>query len=386
MREPRGAGQCQSLGEDGKTVWNKVGKRIFDNETLPAVGSFADHVYDSSLKGDLESIAAHWEISLPEEIAAIVFSGQVFDENLSIQGYEFPSKTKFVDCSFCGLDAGDAKFTKGVSFSGCDFGGSVKFDGAVFGKFSEFQGNTFGEEFSAVLARFKGGVDFSGRTFEGPASFQKATFTEGAAVFEGATFVKIADFQDCRFEQHAKFARATFGSEARFRMSYFGDVTEFNKAVFRGAAYFDGDSSEKLNFGMTRFDNATFERAPHFFERQLFEDTRWDGVVWPRRPQNKTDAAEAVHCYDRLSLIVATQKKYDDEHLFYRLSTEAKEVRDGLALGSLLSRAYGCCFRYGWGMERAFFWWGLHILLLKRRAFNLTHIRLHGSSSSIRLV
>ena len=66
--------------------------------------------------------------------------------------------------------------------------------------------------------------------------------------------------------------------------------------------------------------------------------------------------------YDRLALVMSTLKQPDNEHRFFRLSMQAKEVRDGEGISTRLSRLYGL-FRYGWGLEYALKLWVFHILL-----------------------
>jgi hypothetical protein len=86
-------------------------------------------------------------------------------------------------------------------------------------------------------------------------------------------------------------------------------------------------------------------------------------VTWPDRPATKEDAFQYVRRYDCLALMMSKQQKIEDEHRFFRLSMQAKEVRDGWwSLGSIASRVYGALFDYGWGFERALGLWFLNIM------------------------
>ena len=102
--------------------------------------------------------------------------------------------------------------------------------------------------------------------------------------------------------------------------------------------------------------------APLFFATTLHEDTDWTDVNWPAKPADKDAATQYVRRYDRLALIMNTLQQPDNEHRFFRLSMQAKEVRDGKGISTILSRFYGL-FRYGWGLECALILWVYHILL-----------------------
>ena len=114
--------------------------------------------------------------------------------------------------------------------------------------------------------------------------------------------------------------------------------------------------------GKTSFQNVTFTVAPLFFETTLHEDTNWTEITWPKKPEDKEDATEYVRRYDRLALMMSTLKQPDNEHRFFRLSMQAKEVRDGKGISTSVSRLYGL-FCYGWGLEYALKLWVFHILL-----------------------
>ena len=60
---------------------------------------------------------------------------------------------------------------------------------------------------------------------------------------------------------------------------------------------------------------------------------------------------------------MSTLKQPDNEHLFFRLSMRAKEVRDGWGISTFSSRLYGLFFCYGWGFERALGLWVAHLVL-----------------------
>lgn len=54
---------------------------------------------------------------------------------------------------------------------------------------------------------------------------------------------------------------------------------------------------------------------------------------------------------------MAEQKRYEDEHMFFRFSMQAKEVRDWRSITAIGSWLYGRLFDYGWSIKRAAIWW-----------------------------
>ena len=101
-------------------------------------------------------------------------------------------------------------------------------------------------------ATFSGGAAyFEGATFNGRVGFGRATFSCGAH-FRGATFGSIAVF-DATFKGAAWFSSATFADNALF-LATFNGRAEFDSATFGGAAAF-----EKATFkGAVSFNSATF--------------------------------------------------------------------------------------------------------------------------------
>ena len=272
--------------------------------------------------------------ALPEEIS---LSGLNFAEPVNFRDFYFPVFAAFRGSSFAG----------NATFRGSNFAGNATFRGSSFAGNATFRGSSF--------AKY---ADFEKSTFTGEANFMRSTFAEYAD-FEASRFKKTATFEASRFRRNAGFEASRFTEHADFEKSTFAGYANFEKSTFADNADFSNATYE----GKTSFQNVTFTRAPLFFATTLHEDTDWTDVDWPAKPADKEEATQYVRRYDRLALIMSTLKQPDNEHQFFRLSMQAKEVRDGEGISTRLSRLYGQLFRYGWGLERALNLWVLHILL-----------------------
>ena len=270
---------------------------------------------------------------LPEKIS---LSGLLFAEDVNFQDFYFPVS---------------------VDFSRSSFAGEANFRASSFAEYANFRASTFAEYANFTASSFAGEANFRGSTFGESAGFRESTFGESAN-FRASTFAAYANFRASTFGDYADFEESTFAAYADFRKSIFtGDAT-FTGRIFKGEANFSNATYE----GKTSFQNVIFTRAPLFFETTLHEDTDWTGITWPDKPADKDAATEYVRRYDRLALVMSTLKQPDNEHRFFRLSMQAKEVRDGKGISTSVSRFYGL-FRYGWGLEGALILWVLHILL-----------------------
>ena len=313
---------------------------------------------------------------IPDNISLswISLSGLLFAEAVNFQDFYFPV---FVDF-------GRSRFEGDASFTGSTFGGDASFAASTFSGNASFAGSTFGGDASFAAnprggnATFGGDASFAASTFGGTATFTASTFS-GNATFAASTFGGTADFAGSIFEETADFAGSTFAEEAIFAGRCFRGNATFAGRCFKGPATFAESIFEEeadftgstfggpVNFnnseyrGETSFQNVTFTVAPRFFATTLHEDTDWTGITWSDKPAAKEEAIQYVRRYDRLALVMNTLKQPDNEHLFFRLSMQAKEVRDGKGISTSLSRFYGL-FHYGWGLECALKLWVFHIL------------------------
>ena len=294
--------------------------------------------------------------ALPEEIS---LSGLNFAEPVNFRDFYFPVFATFRGSNFAG----------NATFRGSNFAGNATFRGSSFAGNATFRGSSFAGEANFEASTFAEYADFESSTFAKYADFEKSTFT-GEANFMRSTFAEYADFEASRFKKTATFEASRFRRNAGFEASRFTEHADFEKSTFAGYANFEkstfadnADFSNATYEGKTSFQNVTFTRAPLFFATTLHEDTDWTDVDWPDKPADKEEATQYVRRYDRLALIMSTLKQPDNEHRFFRLSMQAKEVRDGEGISTRLSRLYGLFFCYGWGLKRALGLWVLHIFL-----------------------
>ena len=317
---------------------------------------------------------------LQELFKGISLSGLLFAEAVNFQDFCFPVSVDFGGSTFAGeADFEGSTFAKEAGFARSTFAEKAGFARSTFAEKADFEGSTFAKEAGFWGSTFTGPADFARSTFAKEAIFAGSTFAEYAnftestfggiaafakstfvkeAIFAGSTFAEKADFEGSTFVEKADF-EAQFAKEANFTESTFGGIAAFAKSTFTGTVDFSNAKYE----GKTSFQNVTFTVAPLFFETTLHEDTDWTDVDWPDKPADKEEATQYVRRYERLALIMSTLKQPDNEHRFFRLSMQAKEVRDGEGISTGLSRLYGRLFCYGWGLERALKLWVFHILL-----------------------
>ena len=101
---------------------------------------------------------------------------------------------------------------------------------------------------------------------------------------------------------------------------------------------------------------------PAFFQTTLHEDTNFGDIDWEKAETEPIPAEDAIRAWERLELVMSQLEKPLDRHRFFRLKMHARCRVDGRFL-----RAVNWLFEtiadYGWGVERAFFWWLGHWLV-----------------------
>ena len=300
----------------------------------------------------------------------IDLSGLLFAEAVNFQDFYFPSSVAFRGSIFEGpADFARSSFAKEAGFEESSFAKEAGFEESSFAKEANFGRSSFAKEADFTRSTFGGMAFFGGSTFGGMAFFGGSTFGGMAffgrssfakdAFFEGSTFAEYAFFEESSFAEDAFFEGSTFAEDADFARSSFAKDADFTRSTFKGEADFSNSKHE----GKTSFQNVTFTRAPLFFATTLHEDTDWTEITWPAKPADKGEAIQYVRRYDRLALVMSTLKQPDNEHLFFRLSMQAKEVRDGWGISTFSSYLYGLFFCYGWGFERALGLWVAHLVL-----------------------
>jgi hypothetical protein len=197
---------------------------------------------------------------VPVTFADVDFSDAPRDE-IDFSGFEFGNDTDFSGCKWCGIDWWEVKkdpkafkigrasfagavFGDGANFDNVIFGDSAIFDHATFGKDISFEGAAFGWESSFADAKFKGDVEFKGKTEDQSrkdleASVREAKEEDRAALkkhhedsWTGSgsapdRFLTIS-FANARFDTEAVFSVRSFEADADFTNARFYYPPDFD--------------------------------------------------------------------------------------------------------------------------------------------------------------
>jgi hypothetical protein len=138
----------------------------------------------------------------------------------------------------------EAQFTDDVSFSEADLCGHVTFRRARFAGMADFR-----------EARFQGDADFRGSAFQRGAIFRETVFAR-EAIFNSTRFTGNA-IRSSRFIANAIFDDTVFDGDTSFQNADFNRMGCFQRCRFRGQAFFDKTSEERLRFPGSSFPPAS---------------------------------------------------------------------------------------------------------------------------------
>ncbi len=231
-----------------------------------------------------------------------------------------------------------------INFKNYLFEGYIDFGDCLFPEHTSFENATFSDSANFDKVAFSGLTDFNHATFSNSAYFENATFS-GHAYFEKTTFSNSAYFESATFSGHAYFEKTTFSKVAGFYHATFSRFVNFNHATFSGHAYFEKTTFSKvagfyhatfdktINFLNTEFkssayfNNSTFKQnAPKFHEAKLHQDTSFDKASWPQANeiQDRGILSDNQFAYNRLTLEMNKQLRYEDELFFFAKELETK--------------------------------------------------------------
>lgn len=345
--EPRSSSDRQTI-EKNRYYWNGFMRSMLSDEEIESSGlsqklpQLTDEDFE---KIDFSLCSKGFEAKIISKLEEIDFSNTNFDKEVNFPKFVFARYTIF-DSSNFSKSAGFyssvflktvffhfSMFTVPVSFCGVIFSGGAYFDSAVFSGSVSFDSSTFSD-----VASFRSSI------FIGSADFRYSTFTKLAS-FDYSTFTVVADFFCSTFIETASFHFSTFTRGVFFHFSIFTGITDFQSSIF------------KLN---TKFSYAEFNQAPQFYETNLYEDTDWHGVQWPKKPKNEKTARESKRAYQRLALIMSKLEKPTDQHMFFRKEMEAQRVEDWFNrnwISWAASKFFSMVSDYGFGVGRALACW-----------------------------
>ena len=242
------------------------------------------------------------------------------------------------------IDFGDCLFPEHTSFENATFSDSANFDNVAFSGLTDFNHATFSNSAYFEKATFSIYTSFNQTIFSNNAYFESATFS-GRAYFEKTTFSKVAGFYHATFSGRAYFEKTTFSKVAGFYHATFSRFVNFNHATFSDLATFENATFSKLidfnhatfdktiNFLNTEFkssayfNNSTFKQnAPKFHEAKLHQDTSFDKASWPQANeiQDRGILSDNQFAYNRLTLEMNKQLRYEDELFFFAKELETK--------------------------------------------------------------
>jgi len=239
-----------NLYREGKEAWNKWAREMLAKKAeLEKDGLWqTDNVKQTHNQAMEEWISE----------ASVVFSGNLFEEEMNFHNFIFPYK----------MDFSHTNFLEKVKFDGATFCGEARFDKAIFSNYAGFKCATFSGGAGFENATFSGGAGFENATFSGGAGFVDATFS-GKARFNKAIFGNHASFMRAQFSGGARFKNVTFSGDAVFGSAAFGVYTSFDDATFSDDASFEGAEFS---------GNATFTRVK-FFANARLEEAQFNGDV-----------------------------------------------------------------------------------------------------------
>ena len=280
-----------------------------------------------------------------------------------------------------------------MNFSGHTFDGEVDFsdlvlidscfENAQFDHTADFRNTRFDLSTRFDKAQFRGRAFFDGASFVGTADYMGTQFSCGCS-FSGASF-EAAYFNDAQFSERGfpsnicpqtlvDFTNVKFMSAVEFREVVFGDIEpDYFRAIWPERVV---DFSGATFASQASFYKATFASAPAFFETTLHEDTNFDSVHWEHGMGTRIRPGYAVRAWERLELMMSQLEKPFDRHRFFRFKMRYRRQLDSPLL-CVMNKMFELICDYGWGVQRAFWWWLGHwgvfsLLLFANTGLHLT--------------
>ncbi len=314
---------------------------------------------------------------------SVDFSNFIFPVNVSFEGTKFSEIAYFRDAVFlANTNFRRAVFSVISSFYETQFFGEADFDRAKFCEYTNFYGAKFSDEAiftgthffqEAFLAPRFDKVVFLGRAlftyaqFHGRALFKETAFSKDA-IFKGAKFTYQVDFEKAVFSENAIFTNAEFPSEIKFdgtqfsSLTFFDDTKFYDKVSFRDAKF----------LSYTTFKESTFKfYAPKFYGAEINDEIFWTDIKLPKFEKANDETEEKYkkrikdneNAYENLSTKLGNQKKYRDEHFFFRQELSCQQKLAESYTSRFAFWLYELFSDYGYRIGRAFWCWAGHIAL-----------------------
>ena len=323
----------RELHSENRKYWNGWmlrGLTAEQRERLTQQGNFSTVDLTALSTKDADKLSQEFQKrtgeQLPEPSKQLVLANLDFKKLLCCDGFLFTGEPVFAACLFNEpVSFISAEFFVGAHFADSEFKRGVKFSKADFWWHADFVGTVF-----------KGHTSFDNTVFETQADFAGSDFGKKKADFSNAVFKINALFRGTRFQGRVIFFGSRFERYSEFASAEFQGLTDFSNTHFNGE---------------TIFANARFTKSPPwFFGATLSENTYWYDVDWPDASFARS-TRDDVRAYERLKLLMDSQKKTHDEQMFHRMELRCREVEDGPPK-NWPSRLYGWVSNYGWSIKR----------------------------------
>ena len=269
------------------------------------------------------------------KIEKIDFSGLSFEDTCDFSNFIFPINTFFERVKFCETKFNDTVFFNVAIFNNVEFCSRASFEMTLFCKSVDFVSVIFLDDASFFAAEFTTSVSFSETRFAGLAYFSNVEFLGFTTSFDNTKFSSNTIFNNTKFCNNTSFNNAKFSS-------------------------------------YTTFENAIFERhAPKFYGAELNDEMFWTDIKLPKFEKMDDEAEDSYkkrikdneNAYENLSTKLGNQKKYRDEHFFFRQEMSCqRELAESYTSG-IAFWLYGTFSDYGYRIGRAFWCWLGHIAL-----------------------
>ena len=296
------------------------------------------------------------------------FARFVFPIDVSFENTEFGSIARFSNAEFSGsANFNNTKFIE-ARFVNVNFSNYVLFNNVIFSNLVSFDYTTFSNEVYFEEAKFYDSTTFSNANFCQTTHFTNAVFYKEAH-FTNSTFSYLALFDNVKIIGQASFENAIFSEEVTF-----GGVEFAGLVFFNGAQFFDKTHFHNAKFSSyTTFENATFEiHAPRFYGAELNDEMFWTDIKLPKfekmddtetNDDYKKRIKDNENVYENLSTKLGNQKKYRDEHFFFRQEMNCQRELAESYTSRFAFWLYELFSDYGYRIGRAFWWWVGHIAL-----------------------
>ena len=269
---------------------------------------------------------------------------KIITENEAIM---FPHMKRLLDVFQNGMG-----ITSTIYFYNLSFDKITDFSNLIFPLDVNFEKITFVYDVSFNNVIFLGNAYFIKANFPEEANFRNAVFHGATAKFSGAVFNKIADFTDTRFKGYANFKSSDFKGRTSFQRAKFEiHAPRFYNAKFNNEMTFSGMKPSKLK------KDAIDEYHDFNKKKDKITDANEINKNYRKRiEENQTS-------YENTSTKLGNQKKYHDEHLFFRNEMYCRQQLENGWLAWVSYFLYQILSDYGYAMGRALGLWLAHMLV-----------------------